>query len=37
MQEEARKNAIIVDFVESKKSVPSAHATDTKPPLSKKS
>ena len=37
LQEEARKNAIIVDFVESKNSVVSVHATDAKPPISKKS
>lgn len=37
LHEEARKNAIIVDFVDSKHSVMSVNASDAKPPLSKKS
>jgi hypothetical protein len=36
LREEARKNAIIVDFVDSKQSVISVNASDAKPPLSKK-
>ena len=36
LREEARKNAIIVDFVDSKQSVMSVNASDAKPPLSKK-